>query len=688
MARAFIIRPFGVKVDSGGSGIDFDRVHNELIEPALGECKVAGSTTGEIVEPGNIREDMFALIIEADIVICDVTIHNANVFYELGIRHALRKKRTVLIKGKPAVDATPFDILTDRYVPYDVTAPARALPLLTETIKAAFAAEREADSPVFKMLPGLPEADPATVQVVPLALGEEIQRARTARSKGWLRLLAYEVRQTRFAGPALLTIAEALWRLKDYEAARETYELVRSTTALDPESNLALANIYERLYREEQVPEFLTSSDQAISRVLGNKSAAQSDRVEALALRGRNAKTRWREQFAHLEGRVEARRKMAMNGSLRQAYAGYADAFREDLNHFWSGLAALQMGVIFLDLSKDEGWTESFDTDVEAHGFLSAVQTEVSALKVVVMSSIESGLKRLARDHPDRVWADISKADLLFLTEDATGRVIKRYLDAIPTHDPFAWDAARGQLALFELLGVRADLAHRVIETIDARDARDTRADVVAASAKPVHVLMFAGHRFDEPGRPTVRFPATLEQRAYSALLNFLRRSKETHNVIGFASGSIGSDILFHEACRELGVPSTLCLPIPADEYVNFVAPDLTWRSRLLTLIQEKRVLRPSAVLELHNAPGLPTWLQGSGTNEWERGNRWVLEMAVSVGAPKVTLLTLWDGQEAGDSPGGTAHMVSLARASSNVDIKVITPQELLSAASSVGNCA
>src|SRR5215475_2722605 len=113
MARAFVIRPFNVKKDSVGNSIDFERVHNELIAPALKTCGVAGSTTGEIVEPGNIREDMFSLIIEADIVICDFTVHNANVFYELGIRHSLRKKRTVLIKGDPSADATPFDLSTD-----------------------------------------------------------------------------------------------------------------------------------------------------------------------------------------------------------------------------------------------------------------------------------------------------------------------------------------------------------------------------------------------------------------------------------------------------------------------------------------------------------------------------------------------------------------------------------------------
>ncbi len=100
MARAFVIRPFGTKKDLSGRKIDFDRVHKELIGPALKAVELSGETTGEIVDAGNIREDMFALIFEADLVVCDITILNANVSYELGIRHALRKKSTVMIKGK------------------------------------------------------------------------------------------------------------------------------------------------------------------------------------------------------------------------------------------------------------------------------------------------------------------------------------------------------------------------------------------------------------------------------------------------------------------------------------------------------------------------------------------------------------------------------------------------------------
>jgi hypothetical protein len=65
-----------------------------------------------------------------------------------------------------------------------------------------------------------------------------------------------------------------------------------------------------------------------------------------------------------------------------------------------------------------------------------------------------------------------------------------------------------------------------------------------------------------------------------------------------------------------------------------------------------------------------------NGCSRWQ--SRWR--------APKITLLAVWDGLEQGDSPGGTVHMVSLARAYANVDIKVITTAELLEAASGVGS--
>lgn len=466
MARAFVIRPFDTKKDSAGNVIDFERVHEKLVGPALEACQISGSTTGEIVEPGNIREDMFGLIIEADVVVCDISFHNANVFYELGIRHSLRKKRTVLIKAKPTADQIPFDLLTDRYVPYIAAEPERALPALTECIHASLVSERETDSPIFKMLPMLAETDPATVQVVPLQRREAIQRALAEKSQESLRRLAIEVRKERSATPTTLMIADALWKLKDYEAARDSFEFVRETSALDPISNLALANIYERLYRVNRTPELMASSDQAISRVLRNGFAAQKDRIEAFALRARNAKTVWRGRIEELQG-LEKRRKAAMDHFLRECYEAYAEAFQADLNHYWSGLATMQMGTIFLDLCRDEGWSSSFDSEEEANAYRQRVQTAVAELKIVVQTSIYRSLKLLPKDHSDRPWAEVSEADLLFLTRDDAARVIAKYIAALRDKQPFVQSSALEQIELFRSLGVRAELASAVIPEIE-----------------------------------------------------------------------------------------------------------------------------------------------------------------------------------------------------------------------------
>jgi hypothetical protein len=63
-ARAFIVRPFGTQ-----DGIDFDRVEKDLIAPALELAGIEGRTTLEITRQGNIREDMFRLLVLSDLMI-------------------------------------------------------------------------------------------------------------------------------------------------------------------------------------------------------------------------------------------------------------------------------------------------------------------------------------------------------------------------------------------------------------------------------------------------------------------------------------------------------------------------------------------------------------------------------------------------------------------------------------------
>ena len=118
--RAFFVRPFGTQ-----EGIDFEQVEAALVRPALKLLRsryglaIEGGTTGEFIRQGNIREDMFRLLVTADLVIADVSIYNANVFYELGIRHALRHQHTFLLREDSTAAKYPFDLQTDRYFTYD-----------------------------------------------------------------------------------------------------------------------------------------------------------------------------------------------------------------------------------------------------------------------------------------------------------------------------------------------------------------------------------------------------------------------------------------------------------------------------------------------------------------------------------------------------------------------------------------
>ena len=155
----FVIRGFGEKKDSGGKLIDFDKVDTELIKPAMEKCGLVGGTTAIVQGAGPIHQDMFQLILRAAVVICDITVHNPNVFYELGVRHALRKKHTVLIKGTPSDDRAPFDIAGLRYMEYSWADPGNDVQKLIDVINATRALDRETDSPIFLMMPKLQQAD-------------------------------------------------------------------------------------------------------------------------------------------------------------------------------------------------------------------------------------------------------------------------------------------------------------------------------------------------------------------------------------------------------------------------------------------------------------------------------------------------------------------------------------------------
>jgi hypothetical protein len=166
--------------------------------------------------------------------------------------------------------------------------------------------------------------------------------------------------------------------------------------------------------------------------------------------------------------------------------------------------------------------------------------------------------------------------------------------------------------------------------------------------------LLFTGHMIDAPGRKVERFPARAEARARAAIYEVvlgLRREA----TVGIAAGASGGDLLFHEVCAELGIPTRLCLALPVEEFIaKSVEPGgADWVRRNRALVER---LGPANVHVMGNGDCL---VEGPTENVWQRVNFWMVEQAVAL-APERTLIALWDGK-GGDGPGGTEHFVKTA---------------------------
>ena len=504
--RAFIVRPFNTQ-----AGVDFERVERELIAPALAALDIRGRTTQEIAAQGNIRADMFRLLVSADLVIADLSIHNANVFYELGIRHGLRNNATFLIRAN--IDKYPFDLATDRYFVYDAADPKASVAALVDALRATLAV-RNIDSPVYEMLPGLKAPDPASLQAAPREFREDVDVARQSERRGDLRLLAHEARGFEWEREGLRAVGRGQLKLRAYPGAKETFEWLLESSDNDLDAWQRLATVYQRLAVDDPgLPaatrrELLVRSTQAIQRVLESRASTARDLAEGYALQGRNVKSEWRDSWRGKSG-VDAAAAALRSPLLREAADLYARGFEQELSHCYSGLNAVSLYRLLTELARLQPsvWAEPFESDDDARLNLKACDELLAQLAGAVRVSLRACRHRLerqaARDDEEWLWLSMSEADLAFLTGLKPGPAAQAYRKVLSGAPAFDASSAREQLEIFRSLGVRADLANAVLAVFDEL------APQAAASpaAVPARVLLFTGHMIDEDDRKTPRFP-------------------------------------------------------------------------------------------------------------------------------------------------------------------------------------
>lgn len=152
----FVIMPFGRKMDADGQVIDFDEVYQYVIRDAVdGLSGLTCQRCDDIEAPGWIHERMLKHIAEDPVAIVDTSTLNANVFYELGVRHALKRSVTVLIHKEGS--SWPFNIAGLNSIAYNMTPEgmAEAKKKISAFIANALADPESTDSLVYNVLPDL-----------------------------------------------------------------------------------------------------------------------------------------------------------------------------------------------------------------------------------------------------------------------------------------------------------------------------------------------------------------------------------------------------------------------------------------------------------------------------------------------------------------------------------------------------
>lgn len=104
--KAFILMPFAESLND---------VYDFLIKGALIEAGYQVKRADDIKSQSNILEDIVKGILESDLIVADLTDSNANVYYELGVAHALQKKVVLITQD---IEELPFDLKSYRVIGY------------------------------------------------------------------------------------------------------------------------------------------------------------------------------------------------------------------------------------------------------------------------------------------------------------------------------------------------------------------------------------------------------------------------------------------------------------------------------------------------------------------------------------------------------------------------------------------
>ncbi|TAN53901.1 MAG: DUF4071 domain-containing protein [Rhodospirillales bacterium] len=330
----FVLMPFGTKPDEAGRLIDFNAVYASIIEPAIRNAGMEPIRADRETSGGIIHKAMFERLMLCDYAIADLTTANANVFYELGIRHGIRPHSTVLIFGHGS--RLPFDVGPLRGLPYGLddvgqpSSPEQDREALATRLEAA--REPVEDSPLFQLVSEYKAPDIARLKTD--RFRELVTYSRTikrnldlARKTGVAAVADIETGLSlRDADPAILIDLFLSYRAVEafehmVDLAPRLPELLAKTVLVQEQLGFAL----NRLKRRDEAEAVLT---QLI--------AERGPSSETNGILGRVYKDRWDEA-------KQAGNEALAQGYLKKAIETYLAGFETDWRDAYPGINAVTL---------------------------------------------------------------------------------------------------------------------------------------------------------------------------------------------------------------------------------------------------------------------------------------------------------------------------------------------------------
>ena len=333
----FVLMPFGKKMDAAGRVTNFDSVYDKVIAPAVARAGLEPIRADEEKIGGTIHKPMFERLMLCHYAVADITGANPNVFYELGIRHAMRPRSTVIVFGEGTV--LPFDIALVRGIAYktdgagEPVEPEVPLNSIANQLISARGNPLD-DSPIFQLVEGVPrfEVDHSKTDI--FRKSHDYSKRYKDRLRAAVREGAESVQK--IAGePALSNLLEVesgivvdlFLSLRDVKAHAAMIELCHRMPLPLQRAKMMREQLGFALNREGRFEE--------AERVLQDVIAEFGPSSETNGLLGRVYKDRW--DRAKKEGLPEAR------ALLKSAADTYLAGFEADWRDAYPGINAVTL---------------------------------------------------------------------------------------------------------------------------------------------------------------------------------------------------------------------------------------------------------------------------------------------------------------------------------------------------------